>query len=325
MSTVSFTISPSAASSSPAKAAPNQLNSTGAAAMMATLPRLQAQAGHIVVIKYGGSLMTDASLEETLLGNIAWLRAAGLKPIIVHGGGPAINEALRRFEREPKFVHGLRVTDEPTLEIAEMVLSGRLNKAITGRLQRFGSAAMGLSGRDGGLIKARKKVQNGLDLGRVGSVVQVDADLLKTLLEQPQQLIPVISPVCADIDLPGAALNVNADEVALAIAQALQAEQLLFMTDVPGVLADVNNPASLMATLTQETAEAAMTDGRITGGMIPKIRSAVESLQQGVGVVRILDGRIPHALLQTLLFTPEGYSACGTTILPSQSAAKTLS
>ncbi len=284
-----------------------------AGVLMAALPCLQAQSGNVIVIKYGGSLMTDASLEETLLGNIAWLQAVGLKPIIVHGGGPAINHALKRFDREPQFIQGLRVTDEDTLTIAEMVLSGRLNKTIVGRLQRFGSGTIGLSGRDGGLITARKKIENGLDLGRVGSVVHVDISLLHSLLNQAQSLIPVISPVCADADQPGAALNVNADEVALAIAKAIHADQLLFMTDVPGVLANIADPTSLMATLTPESAKAAIADGQITGGMIPKIRSAVESLRDGVGVVRILDGRIPHALLNTLIFS----DTCGTTIVPS--------
>jgi acetylglutamate kinase len=266
-------------------------------ALMAALPRLQAMAGGIIVIKYGGSLLAGTCLEEALLGNIAWLRAAGLKPIVAHGGGPAINEALRRFDREPQFVRGLRVTDEETLDIAEMVLSGRINKTIVGRLQAFGAPAIGLSGRDGRLIVAEKKWSDGVDLGRVGTVSHVNAALLASLLDQG--LIPVVSPVCADAT--GGALNVNADEVAVAVARTLKASRLLLLTNVPGVLADVSDPDSRIASLTPDEAEAAIADGRITGGMIPKIRSAVESVRQGVGEIRILDGRVPHILLSALM------------------------
>lgn len=282
-------------------------------AFMISLPRLQALAGSVIVVKYGGSLMTEACLEETLLGNIAWLQAAGLKLVIVHGGGPAINETLRRFEREPQFIRGLRVTDEETLDIAEMVLSGRINKTIVGRLQALGTPAIGLSGRDGCLIVADKRMSDGVDLGRVGTVSHINAALLISLLDQG--LLPVLSPVCADA--VGGALNVNADEVAVAVARALKASQLLLLTDVPGVLADVSDPSSRIASLTPDEAEAALADGRITGGMLPKIRSAVESVRQGVGAVRILDGRILHSLLSALMLDIDA----GTRIAPFQPEA----
>jgi acetylglutamate kinase len=283
-------------------------------ALMAGLPQFQAQAGGIIVIKYGGSLMRDKlsgqskHYEDDILGNIAWLKAAGYKPIIVHGGGPAINDALVSFNREPQFINGLRVTDEDTLSVVEMVLSGQINKTIVGRLEKFGCTAMGLSGRDAQLIHAEKKLKDGIDLGRVGTVKTVNTFRFQLLLDHG--ITPVISPICSDGE--GGAFNVNADEVAVAIAVALKAQQFLLLTDVPGVLADVSDPTSLLSELTVSTAQQAMLDGVITGGMIPKIQSVVDSIQQGVGMVRILDGRAPHALLSALVLNGPG----GTRIQP---------
>jgi acetylglutamate kinase len=276
-------------------------------ALMAALPQIQDQVGSVIVIKYGGSLMTDPdntrgsageTAENHILANVAWLKAIGFQPIIVHGGGPSINRALSHFQREPEFIRGVRVTDDETLDIVEMVLSGQLNKAIVGRLQTLGCPALGLSGRDAGLIRAERQLRNGVDLGHVGVVQRVDAERLRQLLTL--SLVPIISPICEDAE--GGALNVNADEVAIAIACALKARQLLLLTDVPGVLADIRDPQSRIPQLTVSAAQEAILSGLITGGMIPKIQSAIDSIRQGVGQVRILDGHAPHSLLSAILF-----------------------
>jgi acetylglutamate kinase len=287
------------------------LNSSAhtAEALMSLLPILQKKSAGIVVVKYGGSLLAKADSDAEILSNIAWLKAAGYKPVIIHGGGPAINEALGHFEREPQFIRGRRVTDDATMTVVEMVLSGQLNKAISARLQQQGCDAIGLSGRDMSLIRAHRQLIDGLDLGRVGIVDRVDSTRLLQLLDLG--LTPVLSPVCDDGH--GGALNVNADDVAVAVARALKAEQLVLLTDVPGVLTDINDPQSRIPVLTVAAAQEAILSEVITGGMIPKIQSAVDCIEHGVGQVRIMAGTTPHALLEAIVLN----SDLGTSLVPN--------
>lgn len=278
--------------------------------LIEALPYIQKFSGSIVVIKYGGHAMIDRELKEKVMLDILLLHTVGIRPVIVHGGGPEINSMLERVGKESTFVQGLRVTDKETMEIAAMVLVGKLNTEIVSMLNGFGGKAVGLSGQDARLLLADKKpmtLENKdgsmeeIDLGYVGQVKEVTPGIITTLLDQGY--IPVISPIAGGDD--GESYNVNADTAAGIIAGALNADKFLLLTDVKGVLEDIKNPDSLISVINREEV-ASLTERKILqGGMIPKVECAVNALDHGVGSVHIIDGRQPHAILLEL-FTDGG-------------------
>lgn len=278
--------------------------------LIEALPYIQKFAGKTVVIKYGGHAMLDQDLKESVMLDILLLHSVGIRPVVVHGGGPEINTMLNKVGKESQFIRGLRVTDEETMEIAAMVLVGKLNTEIVSLLNHFGGRAVGLSGKDAQLLQAVKKplkVQNQqgeyeeVDLGFVGEIEQVSPGIIESLLDQGY--IPVISPLAGGVD--GESYNINADTAAGKIAEALGADKFLLLTDVRGVLKDVKNPDSLISVIKQEEVPELLKAGILMGGMIPKVECALEALDGGVGSVHILDGRILHAILLEL-FTDGG-------------------
>ena len=271
---------------------------TRAGILVEALPYIQAFAGRTVVVKLGGSALVDPALARTFAADVVLLRAVGLKPVVVHGGGPQIDAHLARLGKDSEFRDGLRVTDADTLEVARMVLAGQVGRSIVSAVNRHETVAVGLSGEDAGLITA---TQRDPDLGYVGDVVGVDRAILDTLLER--SFIPVISTIGADA--AGQAFNINADSAAIAVAEALDAEKLIYLTDVPGVLTDVADPSTLISRLSLAQARRLIAEGVIAGGMIPKVDAALAAVEGGVGSSHILDGRIPHVVLLELL-TDEG-------------------
>ncbi len=269
--------------------------------LIEALPYIRRFAGSIVVVKYGGSAMSDPEIKNSTIKDIAMMKMIGMRPVVIHGGGPSISEMLGRLGKESTFVDGLRVTDTETAQIAEMVLSGTISKDLVQSLQRVGIDAVGINGKDGQTLLARKKLIDGKDIGFVGEVVKVKTALLNSLIEQ--DFIPVVSPIGTDRE--GNTYNINADYAASAIAGALNAQKLVFLTDVEGILKDVEDPASRFSQLSLSEAEAYIADGTIKGGMIPKTECCIEGIKRGVQSVHILDGRIPHALLLEI-FTNEG-------------------
>lgn len=278
--------------------------------LIEALPYIQKFAGKTMVIKYGGHAMLDQNLKESVMLDVLLLHSVGIRPVIIHGGGPEINTMLKRVGKESQFIRGLRVTDEETMEIAAMVLVGKLNTEIVSLLNRFGGRAVGLSGKDAQLLQAVKKplkVQNTegqleeVDLGFVGEIEHVSPGIVESLLEQGY--IPVISPLAGGED--GESYNINADTAAGKVAEALKADKFLLLTDVRGVLKDVHNQDSLISVIKQEEVPQLVEEGILTGGMIPKVECALGALQGGVGSVHILDGRLPHAILLEL-FTDGG-------------------
>jgi len=266
-----------------------------AAILIEALPYIQEFAGRIVVVKLGGNAMVDDALAESFAADIVLLRAVGLRPVVVHGGGPQIGDMMTRLGKEPEFVDGLRVTDAETLDIARMVLGGQVNREIVGAINRHDHLAVGLSGEDAGLITATPRDPS---LGFVGDVVDVDRGILDTLIDRG--FIPVISTTAADAS--GQAYNVNADSAAIAIAEALSAEKLIYLTDVAGVLTDVADPTSLISRLSATRARLLIADGVVAGGMIPKVEACLAAVGGGgVGSAHIVDGRIPHVVLLELL------------------------
>lgn len=257
--------------------------------------------GHIVVIKYGGSAMTNEVIKHSVLKDIAVLKSVGIKPVIVHGGGNDINTWLKKVDLKSEFKNGLRVTDKETLEVAEMVLSGKINKGLVQHMERIGTHAVGLSGKDGNMIKVKKAMPNGDDIGYVGEIIDVDVRLLQTLLDQ--DYTPIISTV--GLDSKYNAFNINADDVATAIARALKASKLVFLTDIEGVLKDPDDPQTRISVINSESAKALFEQGVITGGMIPKLKNCLEAVQEDVKKVHILDGRLEHSLLIEI-FTTSG-------------------
>lgn len=270
------------------------------------LPYIQKFAGRRIVVKYGGAAMKDTSLKDQVIRDIVLLSCVGMRPIVVHGGGPEINTWLGKLGIEPQFKDGLRVTDEATMEVVEMVLVGRVNKEIVALIDRAGGLAVGLCGKDANLIKARPDGREGI--GFVGEVSSVRINILESLVNSGY--IPVVSSVAADEN--GQAYNINADTVAGEIAAAMQAEKLILLTDTPGILEDYHNPDSLIAKLSIQEARKLIGKGVVSGGMIPKVNCCVRSLAQGVRGAHIIDGRIPHALLQEI-FTDAGI---GSMIVP---------
>lgn len=263
------------------------------------LPYIQQFSGRTVVVKYGGAAMKDNYLKEKVIRDVVFLSCVGLRPILVHGGGPEINSWLGKLGIEPQFKNGLRVTDAPTMDVVEMVLVGRVNKEIVALINRAGGSAIGLCGKDANLIRARPQGEEGI--GFVGEVSSMDPRVLGPLLEGGY--IPVISSVAADDD--GQAYNINADTAAGELAAAVGAEKLILLTDTAGILHDYKDPATLIPQLDIQQARELINEGVVAGGMIPKVSCCVRSLAQGVRAAHIIDGRIPHALLLEI-FTDAG-------------------
>ena len=260
--------------------------------LIQALPYIQKWSGSVFVIKYGGAAMVEDTLAQAVMQDVVLMHCVGIQPVIVHGGGPEVSEAMKRLGKQPTFVQGLRVTDAETMEIVEMVLTGKTNRRLVAAIHQQGGRAVGISGKDGNLLVARK-LESEPDLGFVGEVEQVNPEILHALLREGY--IPVVSPV--GIGRDGASYNLNADHVAGVLAPALGATKLLLLTDVPGVLSDPDNPDSLISELSHEQAARMLEAGRISGGMIPKLQACLTALGGGVSRAHILDGRIPHALL----------------------------
>ena len=274
--------------------------------LIEALPYIQRFNRKIIVVKYGGSAMVDESLKRRVIEDVTLLKLCGFKPIIVHGGGKEISRWVGKVGMEPKFINGLRVTDEETMEIAEMVL-GRVNKSLVQLVESLGVRAIGVSGKDGALLKVEKKYSEGQDIGYVGEIKEVNAEILTDLLEK--DFLPVVCPVGLDDNFN--TYNINADDAACAIARAMKAEKLAFLTDIEGVYKDPDDPSSLISELEVEEAKKLMEDGYIGGGMLPKLTNCIDAIENGVSRVHILDGRIPHCLLLEI-FTNKGI---GTAIL----------
>jgi acetylglutamate kinase len=275
------------------------------------LPFIQKFRGHTFVIKYGGAAMEDDHLVERLLRDVVFLEAVGINPVVIHGGGKAISQRMREIGKVPRFINGLRVTDEETIAIVEEVLDKVILPRIVATMRSFNGEAEGFSGRDVFLAKRLPPVPDGnqmVDVGFVGEVVSLELEQVREAIER--ETVPVISPVARSED--GAVLNVNADLAAGAMAGALKASKMIYVSDVLGVMRDVKNPSSLIPRLDRESSLGLMEEGIIEAGMIPKLQSALSALEHGVSKVHLVDGRIPHALLAEV-FTAEGI---GTEIIP---------
>ena len=268
--------------------------------LIEALPYIQRFNRKVIVVKYGGSAMLDEELQKHVIEDVVLLKLVGFKPILVHGGGKDISEWVGKIGKEPRFVNGLRVTDEDTMEVAEMVLN-RVNKELVSMVQSLGVRAVGISGKDGGLLQVRRKIVDGEDIGYVGEIENVDPKVLVDLLES--DFLPIVCPVGMDDNFH--AYNINADEAAHAIAEAMHADKLAFLSDIEGVLKDENDPESLISRLTVSEAKELIDSGVAKGGMIPKLEGCMHAIEQGVGRVHILDGRIPHCLLLEF-FTRKG-------------------
>jgi acetylglutamate kinase len=276
-----------------------------AAVLAEALPYIRRFWSRVVVVKYGGSAMEDPALAQLFAQDVVLMRSVGMRPVVVHGGGPQIGDLMNRLGKVPEFREGLRVTDAETLDIARMVLVGKVNRDIVSEVNVHGPLAVGLSGEDAGLITASRRSP---DLGFVGDVEAVNASILERLLSE--ELIPVVATIGSDLE--GQAYNINADTAAGAIAEALSAEKLVYLTNVEGLLKDVADPGSVISQLSADELDAMIDDGVLTEGMIPKVRSCLRAVRRGVGHAHILDGRVPHALLLEI-FTTEGI---GTMVAP---------
>ena len=274
--------------------------------LIEALPYIQKFNRKIIVVKYGGSAMSNEELQKNVIKDVTLLKLVGFKPIIVHGGGKEISRWVGKVGMEPEFVNGLRVTDEDTMELAEMVL-GRVNKSLVQLVESLGVRAIGISGKDGRLLSVNKKYADGADIGFVGDIKKVNAEVLYDLIEK--DFLPVICPVGLDDDYN--TYNINADDAACAIAKAMRAEKLAFLTDIEGVYRDPKDPSTLISELRVSEARKLMNEGVIGGGMLPKLNSCIDAIEHGVSRVHILDGRIPHCLLLEI-FTNKGI---GTAIL----------
>lgn len=271
-----------------------------AAVLIEALPYIQRFNRKIVVVKYGGSAMVDEELKRKVIQDVALLKLVGFKPIIVHGGGKEISRWANKAGMESRFKNGLRVTDEPTMEIAEMVLN-KVNKSLVQLVNELGIQAVGISGKDGMILKCRKKYSGGEDIGFVGEVAEVNPKLIYDLLEK--DFLPIICPIGFDENF--LSYNINADDAACAIATAVQAEKLAFLTDVEGVYKNVEDKESLISEMDVEEAQAFVASGTLEGGMLPKLQNCINAIESGVSRVHILDGRIPHCLLLEI-FTDKG-------------------
>jgi len=272
--------------------------------LLEALPYIKKFYGKIVVIKYGGSSMMSEDLKDSFLQDVVLLKYTGMKPVLVHGGGPEINILMERLNMKPVFKDGFRVTDEKTMEVVEMVLAGKINKDIVSKINSKGGSAIGLCGKDGNLLVAEKDLSRG-DIGFVGRIVKVNAELLRSIIDSG--FIPVIAPIASDEE--GIDYNVNADNVAAEIASALRAEKLIYLTDVDGVMRN----GELLSLMDLKTAERILRDGTLKGGMIPKVEYSISAMEKGVKTVHIINGTIAHAVLLEI-FSDEGI---GTMIISS--------
>ena len=274
--------------------------------LIEALPYIQRFNRKIIVVKYGGSAMVDENLKKQVIQDVTLLKLVGFKPIIVHGGGKEISRWVGKVGMEPHFVNGLRVTDAETMEIAEMVLN-KVNKSLVQMVQELGVKAVGISGKDGGLLTVEKKYSDGKDIGFVGEITDVNPKVLYDLLEK--DFLPIVCPIGMDKEFN--TYNINADDAACAIAKAVSAEKLAFLTDIEGVYKNPEDKSTLISELTIEDAHALIDEGFIGGGMLPKLNNCIDAIDNGVSRVHIMDGRIPHCLLLEI-FTNRGI---GTAIL----------
>ncbi len=271
-----------------------------ASVLIEALPYIREFNRKIIVVKYGGSAMTDEKIKESVIKDITLLKVVGFKPVIVHGGGKEINHWIDRLGMEPRFVNGLRVTDADTMEIAEMVLN-KVNKSLVTMIEGLDIKACGISGKDGGMLRVKKKMPDGEDIGFVGEITAVDTALIRHLLED--HFLPVIAPI--GMDAEHNTYNINADDVACAVAKALKAEKLVFLTDIKGIYKDVNDPSTFISRMNITEARSLLESGYIGGGMLPKLNNCIDAVVGGVNNVMILDGRVLHCLLLEL-FTDRG-------------------
>ena len=274
--------------------------------LIEALPYIQRFSRKIIVIKYGGSAMLDENFMQSVIQDITLLKLVGFKPIIVHGGGKAISGFVNKLGMEPKFINGLRVTDEDTLEVAEMVLN-KVNKQLVQIVEQLGVKAIGISGKDGGMLNVKKKYSQGEDIGYVGEVTKVNPDILLDLIEK--DFLPIVCPIGLDEDFHG--YNINADDAACAVATALKAEKLVFLTDIEGVFIDPTDKSTLISEMDIHEAKDIIEKGVVGGGMLPKLNNCITAMENGVSRVHILDGRLKHCLLLEF-FTQKGI---GTAIL----------
>ena len=270
------------------------------------LPYIRKFSGKTIVVKYGGSAMVEHELKKNVIRDVALLKLVGFRPIIVHGGGKEITKWTGKVGIETKFINGLRVTDKDTMEVAEMVLN-KINKGLVSMMEKVGVKAVGISGKDGGLLKCKKKYSGGEDIGFVGDITSVNPKILYDLLEK--DFLPIVFPIGFDDNYDS--YNINADDAACAIAEAVHAEKLAFLSDIEGVYKDKDDSSSLISELHIQEARKLIEDGFVGGGMIPKLNNCIEAIEHGVNRVHILDGRIPHSLLLEI-FTNKGI---GTAIL----------
>ena len=277
-----------------------------AAVLVDALPDSQKFNSKVIVVKYGGSAMVDENLKKSVISDVTLLKLVGFKPIIVHGGGKEISKWVGKVGKEPEFINGLRVTDEETMEIAEMVL-GRVNKSLVSMVESLGVMAIGISGKDGGLLKVKKKYSDGKDIGYVGEISEVDPQILFDMMEK--DFLPIICPVGLDDEFN--TYNINADDAACAVARAVGANKLAFLTDIEGLYRDFNDKSSLISEIKVSEAKELIAGGTIGGGMLPKLSNCIDAIEAGVSRVHIIDGRIPHSILMEI-FSDRGV---GTAIL----------
>ena len=262
-----------------------------AAVLVEALPYIQKFNRKVIVVKYGGSAMVDENLKKSVISDVTLLKLVGFKPIIVHGGGKEISKWVGKVGKEPEFINGLRVTDEETMEIAEMVL-GRVNKSLVSMVESLGVKAIGISGKDGGLLKVKKKYSDGKDIGYVGEISEVDPQILFDMMEK--DFLPIICPVGLDDEFN--TYNINADDAACAVARAVGANKLAFLTDIEGLYRDFNDKSSLISEIKVSEAKELIAGGTIGGGMLPKLSNCIDAIEAGVSRVHIIDGRIPHSI-----------------------------
>ena len=277
-----------------------------AAVLVEALPYIQKFNRKVIVVKYGGSAMVDEQLKKSVISDVTLLKLVGFKPIIVHGGGKEISKWVGKVGKEAQFINGLRVTDEETMEIAEMVL-GRVNKSLVTMVEELGVKAVGISGKDGGLLKVKKKYADGKDIGYVGEITDVDPKILYDLMEK--DFLPIICPVGLDDEFN--TYNINADDAACAIARAVGANKLAFLTDIEGLYRDFEDKSSLISEIKVKEAKELIAGGTVGGGMLPKLSNCIDAIEAGVSRVHIIDGRIPHSILMEI-FSDRGV---GTAIL----------
>ena len=268
--------------------------------LIEALPYIQKYNRRVIVVKYGGSAMSDEELKKNVIKDVTLLKLVGFKPIVVHGGGKDISAWIERSGKEARFVNGLRVTDAETMEIAEMVL-GKVNKSLVSMVQELGVKAVGISGKDGGLLRVEKKYADGEDIGYVGNIKSVDTKILENLLDN--DFLPIVSPIGLDDKFE--TYNINADDAACAIAKAMHADKLAFLTDIEGVYKDPEDKSTFISRLSVSEAAELIKSGYIGGGMLPKLNNCTDAIENGVHRVHILDGRKPHTLLLEI-FTKKG-------------------